>query len=109
MKKYYGIVLATVIFIWICMGTGTMPNVCAEDSSITISGEITSVVLGIYMPFRNRKADLEVKDGKGKKHTIHVGFKTAYVPHRPPAVGEKVSIVCIKQGGRLAGVTVIYK
>jgi hypothetical protein len=100
-------ILAIVLSVF--YGIATDQPAQAEESSKTISGKVTSVALGVWTPFGKRRATLIVEDAKGKTHTVHVGHKTAYIPHRTPAAGDKVSIACIDNKGTWAGVTVRYK
>jgi hypothetical protein len=81
----------------------------AEDDSVTISGRITSITYGFPTFFGNRRAELVVQDKRGREHVIRVGQRTAYIPHRTPTTGDRVSIICIRQENTLAGVTVTYK
>jgi hypothetical protein len=100
-------ILAVVLGVFFGIAVDTPAQ--AEESSKTISGKITSVALGAWTPFGRRRATLIVEDAKGKTHTVYVGSRTAYVPHRTPVVGDKVSIACILNKGVWAGVTVTYK
>lgn len=81
----------------------------AEEDSVTISGRITSITYGFFTPFGNRRAEIVVQDRSGREHVIRVGQRTAYIPHRTPTAGDRVSIVCIRQDDTLSGVTVSYK
>jgi hypothetical protein len=81
----------------------------ADEGTVTISGKVTSVAFGMFTPFGNRRAELVIEDKKGGTHVVRVGQNTGYIPHRTPAVGDNVSIVCITKNGALAGVTVTYK
>ena len=112
MKKLlsqYGILFIMAVFFWMLFGTATDRCALADEGTVTISGKVTSVAFGMFTPFGNRRAELVIEDKKGKTHVVHVGQKTAYIPHRTPAAGDKVSIVCVRKNGALAGVTVTYK
>jgi hypothetical protein len=107
-NQYRMLFVAAVLF-WMFFGTAADPSAMADEGTITISGKVTSVAFGMFTPFGNRRAELVIEDKKGKTHVVHVGQKTAYIPHRTPAAGDKVSIVCVRKNGALAGVTVTYK
>lgn len=102
-------VFILALILGIFYGIAADTPVQAEESSKTISGKITSVALGAWNPFGGRRATLSVEDAKGKTHTVYVGHRTAYVPHRTPLVGDNVSIDCILNKGVWAGMTVTYK
>ena len=108
MKKACMIFILAVV-LGVFFGIAADPPAQAEVSSKTISGKVTSVAFGPWTPFGRRRATITVEDTKGKTHTVYVGHKTAYIPHRTPAVGDKVSIACIDNKGNWAGVTVTYK
>jgi hypothetical protein len=108
MKKACMIFILAVV-LGVFFGIATDPTAQAEESSKTISGKVTSIAYGAWTPFGKRRATIIVEDAKGKTHTVHVGHKTAYIPHRTPAAGDKVSIACIDNKGTWAGVTVTYK
>jgi len=80
-----------------------------QAKTTIISGEIINIELGMWVPTGRRKAVLHVKTSKGNVYQIHTGIKTAYVPHRSPEVGDKVSCEVIKSGGVWAAYTVTYK
>jgi len=112
MKKLltqYGMLFVAVVLFLMFFGTAADRLAVADEGTVTISGKVTSVAFGMFTPFGNRRAELVIEDKKGKTHVVHVGQKTAYIPHRTPAAGDKVSIVCIRKEGVLAGVTVTYK
>lgn len=108
MKKAWMIFILAVV-LGIFFGIATDPPAQAEESSKTISGKISSIAYGAWRPFLGRSATISVEDSKGKTHTVYVGHKTAYIPHRTPVTGDKVSIACVKNKGLWAGVTVTYK
>ena len=108
MKKACMIFILAVV-LGVFFGVATDRPVQAEESSKTISGKVTSVAYGVWTPFGKRRATIIVEDAKGKTHTVYVGHKTVYVPHRTPVAGDKVSIDCIKNKGLWAGATVTYE
>lgn len=81
----------------------------AQAKMTIISGEITQIDLGMWVPTGRRKAVLHVKTAKGNLYQIHTGIKTNYVPHKSPEVGDKVSCEVIKTEGVWAAYTVTYK
>lgn len=107
-NKYRLLFIAAFLFL-LFIGTATDQPALADDDMITVSGKIVSIVYGPAIPFVKRRAEMVIENNKGEKHTVFVGHKTSYLPHRTPVNGDKVSISCIKQDGRLAGVTVTYK
>jgi len=108
MKKACMIFILAVV-LGVFFGIATDPPAQAEESSKTISGKVTSVAFGPWTPFGRRRATITVEDAKEKTHTVYVGHRTAYIPHRTPVVGDKVSIACVDNKGLWAGVTVTYK
>lgn len=108
MKKACMIFILAVV-LGVFFGIASDPPAQAEESSKTISGKILSVNYGAWTPFGRRRATIIVEDAKEKTHTVHVGHKTAYIPHRTPVAGDKVSIVCIDNKGAWAGLTVTFK
>jgi hypothetical protein len=101
------IVIATIFLL-----VGVLPGYSEpadDEGSTTISGKIISVGYGRLVPFVGRSATLLIEDSDGKEHTVHVGVKTVYIPHRTPASGDKVSVNCIKNKGLWAATTVTYK
>lgn len=81
----------------------------AHAKTTVITGEIIQVDLGPWVPTGRRNAVLHVKTAKGNVYQIHTGFKTDYVPHKSPEVGDKVSCDVIKDRGVWAAYTVRYK
>ncbi len=100
---FFSVILLGLLF----MFSADRP-VLAEDSNITISGKIVSIAYGAFTPFGGRKAQIVVEDNNKKIHTIHLGRNTIYIPHRTPVAGDKVSVLCIKKKGLLAGASVTY-
>jgi hypothetical protein len=112
MKKLQGyslMLIAVAFIIGVCLLALEGRPAIAEEESVTVSGKITSVTYGFFTPFGNRRAEIVVQDKRGKEHVIRVGQRTAYIPHRTPEPGDRVSIICIRQDNSLAGVTVTYK
>ncbi|SPD75654.1 exported hypothetical protein [uncultured Desulfobacterium sp.] len=112
MKRTLGYCLglfAVAFILYVCHGLPADQSAFAEEESITITGKITSITYGMFTPFGNRRAEIVVLDKSGDEHVIRVGQRTAYIPHRTPTAGDRVSIVCIRQDDSLAGVTVTYK
>jgi len=108
MKKACMIFVLTVA-LGVLLGVSSDSPAQAEESTKTISGKIVSVAYGAWTPFGGRRATIIVEDSKGKTHTVYVGHKTAYIPHRTPVAGDNVSIVCIDNKGSWAGSAVTYK
>jgi len=106
--KYWVLAIAAGLFL-IFLGTATNPKALADEKEIIISGKILSIVYGPVTPFFARHAEMVIEDTKGKRYTVYVGHRTSYVPHRTPVAEDKVTVTCIKQDGRLAGVTVEYQ
>lgn len=112
MKRILGYcarLFAVGFILYVCLGLAADQAALAEEESITITGKITSITYGMFTPFGNRRAEIVVLDKKGNEHVIRVGQRTAYIPHRTPTAGDRVSIVCIRQDNSLAGVTVTYR
>ncbi|MDX9785696.1 MAG: hypothetical protein RBT11_02880 [Desulfobacterales bacterium] len=111
MKNWLNRFGTTVIMaVCICIFGGEMTGnrILAEESTVTITGQIMSVTYGVWNPFGGRKATLVIQDAKRKQHIVYVGFKTSYIPHRTPELGDLVTIICIRTEGVLAGLTVSY-
>lgn len=105
----HGILFVMTVCFWMVFVAAADQCALADDANITVSGKITSVAFGMFTPFGNRRAEIVVEDAKGKSHKVLVGQRTVYVPHRTPAAGDNVSIVCVKKNGTLAGLSVTYK
>ena len=106
----YGLMVIAAIILGMCLGVAEeRPAFAGDDGTTTITGKITSIAYGPWRPFFGRRATIFIEDAKGKTRTVYVGHKTAYIPHRTPVAGDKVSIACIDNKGLWAGVTVTYK
>jgi hypothetical protein len=86
-----------------------MPQAYAAGKSATkvIEGKIITAAYGAWRPW-GRNAELVVEVASGKQYTVRTGFKTNYVPHRSPIVGDRVTINCVMQQGVWAAVTIRY-
>ncbi len=103
------IIIISILAVALIFGFETAKMNTAQAKTIIISGEIIKVELGAWVPTGRRKAVLHVKNSKGTVYQIHTGFKTDYVPHKSPEVGDKVSCEVIKTEGIWAAYTVRYK
>jgi len=80
-----------------------------EKGHVRFNGRIAKVTLGGWSPL-GRRATLVIENAKGRRTTVHVGFKTAYVPHRTPAKGDRVTADCLRDDeGRWAVETLTYR
>ncbi len=105
-----GLLFVVAIILGLYFGIiSEQPAFAEDDDSMTITGKITSIAYGVWRPFSGRRSTLIIEDEKENTHTVYVGHKTVYIPHRTPIAGDEVSIVCIKRKGLWAGVTVTYK
>lgn len=95
--------LMTVLFLlsWLMVSTPAL-----AEKVITVSGKIVAITLE---PLALKKGVLVISNFRGKETTDYVGFKTQYIPRRPPAVGDRVEIECLRVQGRLAATTVRFK
>jgi len=106
----HGLLFVAAIILGLYFGLASEPNAFAEDDDpTTISGKVSSIAYGAWRPFGGRRSTLIIEDKDGDFHTVYVGHKTVYIPHRTPIAGDDVSVVCIKKKGLWAGVTVTYK
>jgi len=101
--------IIAIVALVLIFGFGPTRVNTAQAKTTIISGEIIKVELGAWVPTGRRKAVLHVKTAKGNVYQIHTGFKTDYIPHRSPEVGDKVSCEVIKDRGVWAAYTVTYK
>ena len=108
LSKVKIIVIASIAIVLI-FGFGLTNIDPVQAKATIISGEIVQVDLGMWTPTGRRKAVLHVKSSNGTVYQIHTGIKTDYVPHKSPAVGDKVSCEVIKTEGIWAAYTVRYK
>jgi hypothetical protein len=103
------ILLIAAVLLALVVATPSWKPAVADEGAMTISGEIVSVAYGPWIPFVSRRATLVIKTQKDKQFTVYVGHRTAYIPHRPPVVGDKVKVDCIKNQGVWAGTSVTYE
>ena len=94
---YAMVVMALVL--GVILSCGLVHPTSADASETTIKGELVSIQYGAWVPFGNRKATFVVKDRGGKHHTVYAGMRTNYIPRRQPAIGDKVTVRCIRNRG----------
>jgi len=99
-----------VTFLLVFFGFASTQPALAGGNTLDVTGEIISIAYGPWNPFGRRSATIRLKDSKKKEYTVCVGFRTTYVPHRTPVVGDRITVNAFKDNrGVWAVTTVTYK
>ena len=70
----------------------TAPPVHAQGGTKSVTGKITSMNYGMWVPFFGRRVIMVVQDSRGQDLTLHGGRRTVYIPRRAPILGDKVTV-----------------